>query len=220
MSESLCRDRGNEIINREHKDFPSPIAKGNRSLFLLSRNFWNLPNLPLQSLQGSWLSPWWGNKAFKWILPSGLHYGDLQTGQNPREGCWCVLTCSHCSFLITHHDPLPSQRAYHMQKALQSCQCRVPGWPSGWLPTAIKQGHKADDLENVWGALQDLEPRLQNLHPSEQQWWNFHRPDGLWVFRVNDDWTSWKWKANPRERGRLAVWSSHGEVNLLFNHKQ
>lgn len=57
MSESLCRDRGNEIINREHKDFPSPIAKGNRSLFLLSRNFWNLPNLPLQSLQGSWLPP-------------------------------------------------------------------------------------------------------------------------------------------------------------------
>lgn len=98
MSELLCKDGYNEIINREHKDVPSPIAKGKRNLFLLSRNFWNLPNLPLQPVQGSWLpgvrKSGFSMDCFQWS--SLLRSSDWQTFK--REKPVGVCSYAHCSF--------------------------------------------------------------------------------------------------------------------------
>lgn len=104
-----------------------------------------------------------------------------------------------------------------------SSEPRVSGcrWTLGSQTTVIKQGNNAKDLENVWGALQDLGPRLQKLHPNGYWWWNFHCTNGMWHFselmmieQVESERRAFScW-------GRLAVWSSDGEMNLLFDHKQ
>jgi hypothetical protein len=50
------------------------------------------------------------------------------------------------------------------------------------VTAVIKQGSKANDLENVWGALQDLGPHLQKLHPDGHQQWNSRCTNGMWLF--------------------------------------
>lgn len=71
-------------------------------------------------------------------------------------------------------------RAYHCAEGSSKLPVPGPGLTVGMV--AIKQGHKADDPENVWGALRDLGPRPQELHPGGHQGWNFQLPGGLWQF--------------------------------------
>lgn len=91
---------------------------------------------------------------------------------------------------------------------------------TGRMVTAvIKQGNKANDLENVWGALQDLGPHLQKPHPDGHQRGNSHCTNGMRPFSElmmieqveSERQTSLAW-------GRLTVWSSPAEMNLLFDH--
>lgn len=162
--------------------------------------------------------PGWGNQAFKWIPPRGLLYWDLQTGKNPGEKgllmCVHVLTlqCFKSSMVLSHLSITPTESPSKLPVSSPS--------PTGRMVTAVsKQGNQANDLENVWGALQDLGPHLQKPHPDGHQRWNSHCTNGMWPFSElmmieqveSERQTASAW-------GRLTVWSSRAGMNLLFDH--
>ena len=189
------------------------------------------------SFQGSWLpkerKPCFEMGCIQWsFFSSGLSPVEKTFYSAKTPVCVCIIAnkgwgwgaCMSDNTHVSGHAVNPrSLRETHVPPTEVSSEPRVSGcrWTPGSQTTVIKQGNKAKDLENVWGAPQDLGPRLHKLHPNGHWWWHFHCTNGMWHFselmmieQVESERQAFS------SRGRLAVWSSDGEMNLLFDHKQ
>lgn len=133
--------------------------------------------------------------------------------------CLCVSAHAHTliflrlySHVVSPTEPFDSESGKHVPTHRHFFRVSYVRPQTDSRILGIKQGNKANDLENVWSALQDLGLHLQNLNPNCRWWWNFHCTNGMWHFselmmieQVESErqtFSSW---------GRPAVWSSRGK---------
>lgn len=95
----LQRDRYSEIINRQHEDFPSPKAKGKRSISPFQKLL-ESPQFAIAASPGKLASQGEEIRLLNGSLPEVFFTESFRLAKIPeREGCWCVFMCAHYSVL-------------------------------------------------------------------------------------------------------------------------